>query len=158
MRRSSPPRRPTYGRETESTRARTDKGGALVISKSYSKTGRPCRVTFRLPAEVHAQSACLCGSCNGWDRTSHPMTRRKDAGSTLTISLKPGQEYRFRYLLDGGRRKNDWAADSYSPNAWVGRTQWCAYEVRMRENAPGRGTAPSGFLRVGQAMMSVPWR
>ena len=85
--------------------------------KEYTKTGRSCRVTFDLPAEVNAQSACLCGEFNDWDQSSHPMKRAKDGSFSLTISLKPGRQYRYRYLLDGERWENDWAADSYAPNA-----------------------------------------
>lgn len=84
--------------------------------KEYTKTGRSCRVTFELPAEVEAQSACLCGEFNDWDQSSHPMKRRKDGSFTLTISLKPGRQYRYRYLLDNARWENDWAADYYVPN------------------------------------------
>ncbi len=87
-----------------------------MIKKTYSKGKRACRVTFELPPEVNAQSAHLSGEFNDWDQTSHLMKRRKDRTFTLTISLKPGQSYRFRYLLDGERWDNDWAADGYVPN------------------------------------------
>jgi hypothetical protein len=40
-----------------------------------------------------------------------------DVGSfSVTISLKPGNEYRFRYLVDSERWENDWEADKYLPN------------------------------------------
>ena len=87
-----------------------------MIKKAYSKTGRSCRVTFELPPEVNAQTVYLCGDFNDWDENSHPMKRRRDGGFSLTISLKPRQQYRFRYLLDGERWKNDQAADGYAPN------------------------------------------
>jgi len=77
-----------------------------MIKKTYSKTGRSCRVTFELPPEVNAETAYLCGEFNEWDETADPMKRRKDGRFSLTISLKPGQEYRFRYLLDGERWQN----------------------------------------------------
>jgi 1,4-alpha-glucan branching enzyme len=87
-----------------------------MIKKTYSKTNPVCRVTFELPLEVNAQSAHLCGEFNDWNQTSHRMKRRKDGSFTLTISLKPDHSYRFRYLLDGERWENDWAADGYVPN------------------------------------------
>ena len=86
------------------------------MKKSYTKTGRSCRVTFELPAEVNANTVALCGEFNDWDPTQHPMKRRKDGSFSLTISLKPGDEYRFRYLVDGERWENDWEADKYLPN------------------------------------------
>ena len=86
------------------------------MKKSYTKTGRSCRVTFELPSEVNANTVALCGEFNDWDPTQHPMKRRKDGSFSLTISLKPGDEYRFRYLVDGERWENDWEADKYLPN------------------------------------------
>jgi 1,4-alpha-glucan branching enzyme len=86
------------------------------MKKSYTKTGRSCRVTFKLPAQVDANTAALCGEFNDWDATKHPMKRRKDGSFSLTVSLKPGHEYRFRYLVDGERWENDWEADEYVPN------------------------------------------
>lgn len=85
--------------------------------KEYTKTGRSCRVTFELPAEVNAETAYLCGDFNDWDETSHPMKRAKDGSFKVTVSLKPGREYRYRFLLDGERWENDWSAESYVPNA-----------------------------------------
>jgi 1,4-alpha-glucan branching enzyme len=89
-----------------------------MIEKEYTKTGRSCRVTFTLSADVGAYSASLCGDFNEWDPKANPMKKRKDGGFVVTISLKPGQEYRFRYLVDGERWENDWNADSYQNNPY----------------------------------------
>ena len=86
------------------------------MKKSYTKTGRSCRVTFELPSEVKAGSVALCGEFNDWDADQHPMKRGRGGGFSLTVSLKPGHEYRFRYLLDGQQWENDWAADAYVSN------------------------------------------
>jgi 1,4-alpha-glucan branching enzyme len=87
-----------------------------MIKKAYTKTGKSCRVTFELPTEVNAETAFLCGEFNDWNGDAKPMKRRKDGSFTQTISLKPGQTYRFRYLLDDQRWENDWDADAYVPN------------------------------------------
>jgi 1,4-alpha-glucan branching enzyme len=87
-----------------------------MLKKSYAKTGKSCRVTFELPAEIKAKKALLCGEFNQWDKKASLMKQRKDGSFTQTVSLKPGQEYRFRYLLDGTRWENDWEADAYLPN------------------------------------------
>ena len=87
-----------------------------MMKKAYTETGRSCRVTFELPGQVSAETVALCGEFNEWDPTQHPMKRRRDGSFSLTISLKPGHEYRFRYLLDGERWENDWAADKYVLN------------------------------------------
>jgi 1,4-alpha-glucan branching enzyme len=86
------------------------------MKKEYTKTGRSCRVTFELPAQINAETAALCGEFNEWDTTKHPLKRRRDGSFSLTVSLKPGNEYRFRYLIDGERWENDWDADKYVPN------------------------------------------
>ena len=46
------------------------------------------------------------------------MMNTKDGSFTLTLSLEPTREYRFRYLLDGECWENDWAADRYAPNSF----------------------------------------
>ena len=91
-----------------------------MIEKVYSKTGRSCRVTFQLPPEIDAETAYLVGEFNDWDTTSHPMRRSKDGSFKLTLSLKPGHKYGFRYLLDGNRRTNDGLADAYRSNPFGG--------------------------------------
>ncbi len=86
------------------------------MKKSYSKAGNSCRVTFELPADVDAEVVALCGDFNDWDSSSHIMKPRKDGRYSLTLYLKPGESYRYRYLLDGERWENDWEADDYQPN------------------------------------------
>ena len=87
-----------------------------MLKKSYTKTGRVCRVTFRLPAEVNAESAALCGEFNNWDQTANPMKILKSGDFSVTVSLEAGRHYRFRYYLDEERWENDWEADAYLPN------------------------------------------
>jgi 1,4-alpha-glucan branching enzyme len=87
-----------------------------MLKKNYSKTGRSCRVTFDLPAEVNAARASVCGDFNEWSNTANDMKRRKDGRFSTTISLSAGQTYRFKYLLDDHRWENDYAADGYAPN------------------------------------------
>jgi YD repeat-containing protein len=72
-------------------------------------------VQFRLPTAVGAQSAVLVGDFNGWSTTHTPM-RRGPEGFVVEVHLRPGRTYRYRYLLDGRRWENDWAADRYEPN------------------------------------------
>ena len=89
-----------------------------MLKKNYSKTGSSCRVTFKLPAELGAESASVLGEFNGWDATSHPLTKRKDGSLSTTVSLKADAEYRFRYLLDGSRWENDADCDGVVPNGF----------------------------------------
>src|ERR1039458_1172020 len=79
--------------------------------------GGGASVTFTLPGAVGARHAVICGEWNDWSRDRDVMLRVED-GFSLTIDLEPGRTYRFRYLLDGYRWENDWAADEYVPNAY----------------------------------------
>jgi 1,4-alpha-glucan branching enzyme len=76
-------------------------------------------VTFRLPESVVAEHACVVGDFNDWSPTADPMERDGDA-FVAALTLAPGRSYRFRYLLDGERWENDWAADAYLPNEFGG--------------------------------------
>ena len=87
-----------------------------MLKKSFNKLGTTCRVTFSIPAEVHAQRVNLCGEFNNWNKSSHPMLRRRDRRFSLTLTLKTGHNYRFRYLIDGEHWENDWEADAYVLN------------------------------------------
>ena len=89
-----------------------------MLRKTYSKKGSTCRVTFDLPADGNTKKVSLCGQFNEWNPRTHPMKRRKDGRFSTTLSLKSGQDYLFKYLLDGRRWENDWSADSYAPNCF----------------------------------------
>ncbi len=89
-----------------------------MLKKNYSKTGNVCRVTFKLPADVGAETAALCGEFNDWDHSANPMKRLKDGSFSVTMSLEPDHSYRFRYWLDGTRWENDWQADAYVANEY----------------------------------------
>src|SRR5438105_9451541 len=77
-------------------------------------------VTFEVDAAVQADRANLCGEFNDWSQTADSMEHKADGGFTLTKQLEGGRAYRFRYLLDGERWENDWAADTYVPNEYGG--------------------------------------
>jgi 1,4-alpha-glucan branching enzyme len=87
-----------------------------MLVKNYSKSGRLCRVTFKLPSAVEAGEVYLVGDFNDWDATTTPMKRLKSGDYSVTLSLDVDRSYRFRYLVDGQRWVNDWQADEYVPN------------------------------------------
>lgn len=96
-----------------------------MLKKSYSKTGKSCRVTFKIPADqlptdTEADHVAVLGEWNAWDAASHPLVRRKDGSYSTTISLEAGRDYRFRYLLDDSTWRNDDAADALVPNHFGG--------------------------------------
>jgi CHAD domain-containing protein len=74
-------------------------------------------VTFSLPAAVGARRAAICGEWNDWSPNRDVMEQVEE-GFIRTIHLEGGRSYRFRYLLDGVRWENDWAANNYVPNGF----------------------------------------
>lgn len=77
-------------------------------------------VTFTLPLEVPSNSVNLCGDFNEWSQGSLPMTSDANGHYAVTVTLKVGRRYRYRYLIDESRWENDWLADDYVPNEFGG--------------------------------------
>lgn len=92
--------------------------GVTMLKKRIQPSEKTCTVTFALPADANAKTACLCGDFNQWDPSVHPMKKQKDGSFKIAVKLNFGQQYQFRYLLDGDRWENDWEADSYVPNSY----------------------------------------
>jgi hypothetical protein len=48
----------------------------------------------------------------------------------VTVSLPPGRDYEYRFLLDGSRWVNDEGADQYRPNEFGGENsvRWVSAE------------------------------
>jgi 1,4-alpha-glucan branching enzyme len=91
----------------------------MMRKKRHDSTG-VVRVTFELPAAITAQTLALCGEFNDWSTTSSLMHQIKNGCWRTTVALEGGRRYRYRYLADGERWINDWAADAYAPNPFGG--------------------------------------
>ncbi|MBK9123962.1 MAG: isoamylase early set domain-containing protein [Chloroflexi bacterium] len=89
-----------------------------MLSKAYTADGTSCIVTFTLPPDVNADTACLAGDFNDWDETVCVMTCKPDGSFETSLTLDCDRAYRFRYVLDGERWENDWQADRYAPNVY----------------------------------------
>ena len=89
-----------------------------MITRKLSPKGRSTRVVFSLPGEAVQESAVVMGDFNDWSEEKHPMKydKKKDVWS-CGVSLKPGNSYRFRYLVDGEYR-NEEDADDYEPSPY----------------------------------------
>ena len=61
-----------------------------MLKKSYTKTGKSCRVTFKYPNEEAADSAVLAGEFNEWSQEATPMKKLKNGTFSVTVSLKAG--------------------------------------------------------------------
>jgi 1,4-alpha-glucan branching enzyme len=89
-----------------------------MIQKEPLK-GNQVRVTFTLPSNMWAERVNLVGEFNDWDTAATPMKRnRSDANWKVSIDLKAGRAYKFRYLIDGREWLNDWHADDHEENPY----------------------------------------
>lgn len=91
-----------------------------MLKKQYLKTKSVCKVTFSLPAQVQGDTVYLVGDFNDWSETATPMKHNKDGSFSVTLDLPTGNEYQFRYLVNGSEWHNDWEADKYAPNPFSG--------------------------------------
>ena len=87
--------------------------------KSRGAKGK-ASVTFTVDPRAGARTAAVCGEWNGWSAGADVMHRDAEGGFSVTVGLDAGRAYRFRYLLDGQRWDNDWAADAYVGNDFGG--------------------------------------
>jgi 1,4-alpha-glucan branching enzyme len=101
------------------------------VKKTYLKSRPVCKVTFELPktAVAGASKVAVIGDFNQWSKEDGiPLKRQKDGRYAVTLELAVGRAYRFRYLIDGERWENDWAADRYEP-AEIGGAENSVVEV-----------------------------
>jgi hypothetical protein len=86
----------------------------VALEKQPAAQAGTVTVSFVLPPDVGAESAELLGDFTDW--TPIAMDTDEHGGHTISLDLRSGAAYRFRYLLDGERWENDWAADDYAAN------------------------------------------
>ena len=87
----------------------------MAVAKQFLKSKPLAKVTFDLSAEAvnGAKTVALAGEFNDWDASSHALKKQKDGSFKATVELPVGNEYQYRYLLDGTTWVNDWNADKY---------------------------------------------
>ncbi|MBN2302962.1 MAG: isoamylase early set domain-containing protein [Anaerolineae bacterium] len=92
-----------------------------MMKKRYLKSGT-VKVEFILPDAIAAdtEDVFLVGDFNDWDETATPMQGFKNGKFKVTVDLEAGNEYQFRYLVNGNQWHNDWDADKYVANPFSG--------------------------------------
>ncbi len=87
----------------------------MSLKKQFLKSKSVCKVTFTVDAELitGAKEVAVLGQFNNWDPSEDTMRKLKDGSFTKTIELEAGQEYQFRYLVDGERWINEPQADKF---------------------------------------------
>jgi len=88
-----------------------------MIQKTFTPKRTICRVTFKIPSDWASESVSVVGDFNDWDPEANKLEQKNGAWETL-VRLKPENEYKFRYFIDGESWKNDDAADAYEPNEY----------------------------------------
>jgi len=85
----------------------------MSIKKKYSKRNGICKVTFTVPVveSSQVQKVHVVGEFNAWSTSATPMKQSRNGEFTVSMDLRSGQEYQFRYLLDNHRWENDTEAD-----------------------------------------------
>jgi len=92
-----------------------------MLKKHYTKTGRTCRVTFKVPVDSAPTSGlAVLGDWNGWSPECNPLKARKDGSFSTTISLTAGHSYCFRYRATEGHWLDEEGADRLAPNRFGG--------------------------------------
>lgn len=87
----------------------------MSLKKQFLKSKPLCKVTFTVDADLinGAKEVALLGEFNNWDPSDFAMRKLKDGSFTKTIELEVGNEYQFRYLVDGERWINEPEADKF---------------------------------------------
>ena len=92
-----------------------------MLKKRYVKSRNVVKVSFEvpkaeLPEGIAVETVSVVGDFNGWDAAATPMARARGGIYRARVELEPGQEYQFRYLVNGEHWCNDWHADWYVPS------------------------------------------
>lgn len=90
-----------------------------MLKKQYLKGKSTCKVTFTLPLEAapNAKEVKLLGDFNDWSWENGAPMKRSKTEYSVTLELKTGNTYEFRYLIDKDTWENDWNADDYAPTS-----------------------------------------
>lgn len=90
-----------------------------MIYKEELPDGENVRVTFEMPSSLWAERVNLVGDFNDWDTRKDELTQSRATGNwRISLTLRKGQEYQFRYLVNGRDWHNDWHADKYARNKY----------------------------------------
>lgn len=90
----------------------------MSLKKQYNETKPVCKVTFKLSNDIasSADRVNLAGDFNNWDIESIPMKKLKGGEFSVSVDLKKGRGYEFKYLIDGKSWLNEPEADKHVPN------------------------------------------
>lgn len=87
----------------------------MSLTKNYSQNREMCKVTFTVTEVMvgAGSNVHLVGEFNEWKIHDKQLKKLKNGDFTITLELKTGRDYQFRYLVDDATWVNDWNADKY---------------------------------------------
>jgi len=89
------------------------KAAPAKVAEVAPKTSK---VTFVLPKEAvqNAETVAVLGDFNNW-QNGVVLTKQKDGSFKTALELEKGRSYEYRFLINGVKWENDWAAEAYAP-------------------------------------------
>jgi 1,4-alpha-glucan branching enzyme len=84
--------------------------------KTATPVAKSAKVTFTLPKEAveNAETVAVFGDFNNW-QNGVVLTKQKDGSFKTAVELEKGRSYEYRFLINGEKWENDWAAQAYVP-------------------------------------------
>lgn len=113
-----------------------------MIHKTPSPSPGHVRVIFELPACIWADRIFLVGEFNDWNTAITPFAQGRDGVWRATVDLPVGQQYQFRYLVDGSWQ-TDYHADGWVHNNFGSQNSIVDITQPLEESSP----PPSSLLR-----------
>ena len=85
-------------------------------AKAESPVAKTVKVTFVLPKEAveNAETVAVLGDFNNW-QNGVVLSKQKDGSYKTAVELEKGRSYEYRFLINGEKWENDWAAEAYAP-------------------------------------------
>jgi 1,4-alpha-glucan branching enzyme len=74
------------------------------------------KVTFALPLDAAPQPVSVVGDFNGWDPSAHPLRKRTNGTRSVSVTVRAGGCYQFKYLAADGTWFCDDEADAHELN------------------------------------------
>jgi 1,4-alpha-glucan branching enzyme len=89
---------------------------AEATAKTAPKAAKSVKITFVLPKEAveNAETVALLGDFNNW-QNGLTLAKQKDGSFQTAVELEKGRSYEYRFLINGEKWENDWAAEAYAP-------------------------------------------
>ena len=97
----------------------------MSLKKQFLKSKPVCKVTFTLPKEevLEAEKVILLGEFNNWEVSNGiELQKLKNGSFKVVVDLPLGNEYQYKFLIDGLIWKNDPEADKYT-HSGIGEEQ-----------------------------------